>query len=241
MFTKRDRQPNSNRVNKRMIEQNVALVGFANSGKSTLFNALTGAKQKTGNWTGVTVASKQQEFTFNNKSTLLTDLPGVSSLAQRNQQGKDLSVTQEFIKNQTIDCLINVVDVTQLKRQLYLTTQLLELGIPMVVVLNKSDRKEAENIDLKKLSQLIGCPVVSENSSLLYTLSITQRLSPHLKVVNLFAPLPVDICAFCSSGRNSISLSSTLASSFTVNKEWDFLSVLSDAERPDGAFTPVPR
>lgn len=147
-----------------MIEQNFALVGFANSGKSTLFNALTGAKQKTGNWTGVTVASKQLEFVFNNKSTRLTDLPGVSSLAQRTQQGKDLSITQDFINNQPIDCLINVLDVTQLKRQLYLTTQLLELGIPVVVVLNKSDRKEAENIDIEKLSVSLGCPVVSENS-----------------------------------------------------------------------------
>lgn len=148
-----------------MIEQNFALVGFANSGKSTLFNALTGAKQKTGNWTGVTVASKQQACDFNGKSTLLTDLPGVSSLTQRNQQGKDLSITQDFLKEQSIDCLINVVDVTQLKRQLYLTTQLLELGLPMVVVLNKSDRKEAEDIDLDKLSSQLGCPVVRENST----------------------------------------------------------------------------
>ncbi len=148
-----------------MVEQNIVLVGFANSGKSTLFNALTGAKQKTGNWTGVTVAAKQQQCQLNNKNTLLTDLPGVSSLAQRNQQGKDLSITQDFIKQQAIDCLVNVIDATQLKRQLYLTTQLLELGLPMVVVLNKSDRKEAEAIDVDKLSLALGCPVVTENST----------------------------------------------------------------------------
>ena len=148
-----------------MVEQNIVLVGFANSGKSTLFNALTGAKQKTGNWTGVTVAAKQQQCQLNNKNTLLTDLPGVSSLAQRNQQGKDLSITQDFIKQQAIDCLVNVIDATQLKRQLYLTTQLLELGLPMVVVLNKNDRKEAEDIDVDKLSLALGCPVVTENST----------------------------------------------------------------------------
>ena len=148
-----------------MVEQNIVLVGFANSGKSTLFNALTGAKQKTGNWTGVTVAAKQQQCQLNNKNTLLTDLPGVSSLAQRNQQGKDLSITQDFIKQQAIDCLVNVIDATQLKRQLYLTTQLLELGLPMVVVLNKNDRKEAEDIDVDKLSHALGCPVVTENST----------------------------------------------------------------------------
>ncbi|MBA6341430.1 ferrous iron transport protein B [Colwellia sp. MB02u-10] len=147
-----------------MIEQNIALVGFANSGKSTLFNALAEAKQKTGNWTGVTVAAKQQQCQLNNKLTLLSDLPGISSLAQRSQQSKDLSVTHDFIKQNPIDCLINVIDATQLKRQLYLTTQLLELGLPMIVVLNKSDRKEAANIDLQKLSAQLGCPVVTENS-----------------------------------------------------------------------------
>ena len=147
-----------------MTQQNFVLAGFANSGKSTLFNALSDGKQKTGNWTGVTVSAKQKQCEINNTPTLLTDLPGISSLAQRDQQGKDLSVTQDFIKNKPIDCLINVIDVTQLKRQLYLTTQLLELGLPMVVVLNKHDRKEAENIDISKLSKQLGCPVVTENS-----------------------------------------------------------------------------
>lgn len=163
-----------------MIEQNVVLVGFANSGKSTLFNALTGAKQKTGNWTGVTVAAKQTQTHLNDKATLLTDLPGVSSLAQRNQQGKDLSITQNFINQQPIDVMINVVDVTQLKRQLYLTTQLLELGIPMVVVLNKSDRKEAENIDIAKLANTLGCAVVCENST---SNTAGQALNKILKTV----------------------------------------------------------
>lgn len=147
-----------------MIAQHLALVGFANSGKSSLFNALSGAKQKTGNWTGVTVAAKQQQCQLNKKPTLITDLPGLSSLAQKAQQGKDLSITQEFIQQQNIDCLVNVVDATQLKRQLYLTTQLLELGVPMVVVLNKSDRKEAAQIDLAKLSEQLGCPVISDTS-----------------------------------------------------------------------------
>ncbi len=142
----------------------LALVGFANSGKSTFFNALTGAKQQTGNWTGVTVATKQQNFPFNNQQALLSDLPGVSSLASRNQQGKDLSITQDFIKSQSIDCLINVVDATQLKRQLYLTTQLLELGLPVLLVINKSDRKEAQNVDTKILEKELGCKVIIANS-----------------------------------------------------------------------------
>jgi ferrous iron transport protein B len=142
----------------------IALVGFANSGKSTFFNALSGANQNTGNWTGVTVSTKQQSFIFNNKTTLLSDLPGISSLAERSSQGKDLSITQDFIKQEKIDCIINVVDATQLKRQLYLTTQLLEVGLPILVVLNKMDRKEAEQIDTAILAKELACPVVTTNS-----------------------------------------------------------------------------
>ena len=142
----------------------IALVGFANAGKSTFFNTLSGAKQKTGNWSGVTVAIKQQTFTLNDKTTLLTDLPGISSLSARSSQAKDLSITQDFLKKEPIDCLINVVDATQLKRQLYLTTQLLELGLPVLVVLNKTDRKEAINLDTEILAKELGCPVITANS-----------------------------------------------------------------------------
>jgi ferrous iron transport protein B len=142
----------------------LALVGFANSGKSTFFNALTGAKQQTGNWTGVTVATKQHHFSFNNNQILLSDLPGISSLATRAEQSKDLTITQDFLKKKGIDCLINVVDATQLKRQLYLTTQLLELGLPLLLVINKSDRKEAQTVDTNILAKELGCKVIIANS-----------------------------------------------------------------------------
>ena len=97
-----------------MSKQHFALVGFANSGKSSIFNALTGAKQKIANWTGVTVSVKQQRCHINKCDTLISDLPGISSLVQRHNQGKDLSITQDFINNnkQSIDCIINVVDFT---------------------------------------------------------------------------------------------------------------------------------
>ncbi|SEL76975.1 ferrous iron transport protein B [Colwellia chukchiensis] len=147
-----------------MSQQHLVLVGFANSGKSTLFNALAGAKQKTGNWSGVTVAAKQQHCQLNQQQTLLTDLPGISTLAPRRQQSKDLSISQDFLQQHSPDCLINVVDATQLKRQLYLTTQLVELGLPMLVVLTKVDRKEAAQLDIAKLSTALGCPVVAEQA-----------------------------------------------------------------------------
>lgn len=144
--------------------QNYVLIGAANSGKSTLFNKLTGGKAITGNWTGVTVSAKQTVLNIAHKSINLIDLPGISSLTQRAHQSKDISITQDFIKKNKVDCLINVVDATQLNRQLLLTTQLLELGLPMIVVLNKSDRKEAIKIDTKLLSTQLGCLVIELNS-----------------------------------------------------------------------------
>jgi len=147
-----------------------ALVGFANSGKSTLFNLLLSGdklnskkqtKQKVGNWSGVTVAAKKTHFNLAQQSAYLSDLPGLSSLESHAEQGKDLTISQSFLKDNDIDCLVNVIDINQLSRQLYLTTQLLELGVPMVVVLNKSDRQKYAALDIEQLSVELGCPVVS--------------------------------------------------------------------------------
>ncbi len=136
-----------------------ALVGFANSGKSTLFNLLSDNKQKVGNFSGVTVAAKRTSITLDSQSATLSDLPGLSSLTQRGEQGQDLTITQQFIAQNDIDCLINVIDVNQLSRQLYLTTQLLELGVPMMVLLNKIDKQVDVPVDVDKLSEELGCPV----------------------------------------------------------------------------------
>jgi len=140
--------------------QHYALVGFANSGKSTLFNLLSGESQKVGNWTGVTVSAKKQEIALAQEQIVLSDLPGLSSLVQRTEQSQDVKISHQYLLNENINALINVVDATQLKRQLYLTSQLLELGIPMIVLLNKTDRKEAISIDCDALSQELGCQVI---------------------------------------------------------------------------------
>ncbi|WP_286264652.1 ferrous iron transport protein B [Thalassotalea atypica] len=146
------------------MSKKFVLAGFANSGKTTLFNQLTSTKQKTGNWAGVTVSVKQQTVLFNGESVIFTDIPGVPSLAKRQQQSSDLSITHDYLQQEKIDCIINVVDATQLQRQLYLTTQLLELGLPMLVVLSKSDRKEAAKVDIEKLTSELGCPVMELDS-----------------------------------------------------------------------------
>lgn len=143
-----------------------ALVGFANSGKSTLFNLLTsrqknGHKQNVGNFSGITVAAKKSPFNLNHIDGFLSDLPGLSSLTQRGEQGQDLTISQQFIQTNKIDCLINVIDINQISRQFYLTTQLLELGVPMIIVLNKNDRKTHQWVDTDKLSEELGCPVVA--------------------------------------------------------------------------------
>lgn len=151
-----------------------ALVGFANSGKSTLFNLLLTkdnksaqtkhnktSKQKVGNWSGVTVAAKKTACQFNGKNAFLSDLPGLSSLTRREEQGKDLTISQKFLQQDGIDYLVNVIDINQISRQLYLTSQLLELGIPMVVVLNKVDKEADLSVDVDKLIDELGCPVVA--------------------------------------------------------------------------------
>lgn len=143
-----------------------ALVGFANSGKSTLFNLLSSrdknaSKQNVGNFSGITVAAKKTQLKLNNVDAFLSDLPGLSSLTQRGEQGQDLTISQQSIQKNDIDCLINVVDINQISRHLYLTTQLLELGVPMIVVLNKMDKQKYQSVDINKLSEELGCPVVA--------------------------------------------------------------------------------
>ena len=143
--------------------KNYALVGFANSGKSSVFNLFAGNQHKVANWTGVTVDIKHKEIKLSQPPTptaILYDLPGINSLISHDTQGQDLTISQQFLQHQQVDCIVNVIDATQINRQLYLTSQLLELKIPMVVLLNKSDRAEALAINVEQLSLELGCPVI---------------------------------------------------------------------------------
>lgn len=141
----------------------IGLIGNPNSGKTTLFNQLTGSRQRVGNWAGVTVERKEGQFsTLNNKVTLV-DLPGTYSLTTiSSQTSLDEQIACHYILSGDADLLINVVDASNLERNLYLTLQLLELGIPCVVALNMLDiaEKQAIRIDIDALATRLGCPVV---------------------------------------------------------------------------------
>ncbi len=145
----------------------IALTGNPNSGKTTMFNVITGRNEKVGNWAGVTVDKKEypirKAYTASREITAV-DLPGAYSMSPFTSEE---SITSEYVKNEHLDAIINIVDATNLSRSLFFTTQLLELGIPMVVALNKTDsnRKKENSIDGEKLSQLLGCPVIETVST----------------------------------------------------------------------------
>lgn len=146
----------------------IALTGNPNSGKTTMFNALTGSSEKVGNWAGVTVDKKEhaikKSFYSGEEQLIAVDLPGAYSMSPFTSEE---SVTSEYVKNSEPDAIINIVDATNLSRSLFFTTQLLELGIPVVVALNKSDinEKKKTDIDSDKLSAKLGCPVINTTAT----------------------------------------------------------------------------
>lgn len=142
----------------------IALAGNPNSGKTTVFNALTGSNQHIGNWPGVTVEKKEGKFKYNNKQYYVIDLPGTYSLGAYSE---DEIVARDFILHGNSDVVINVVDSTNIERNLYLTTQLLEIGVKVVVALNMMDEAKQRNIeiDINALSEKLGVPVVATIAS----------------------------------------------------------------------------
>ena len=146
----------------------IALTGNPNSGKTTMYNALTGRNEKVGNWAGVTVEKKEhpikKAYYAGSEQLIAVDLPGAYSMSPFTSEE---SITSSYVRKENPDVIINIVDATNLSRSLFFTTQLLELGIPVVVALNKSDvnKKKKTEINVAKLSELLGCPVVETTST----------------------------------------------------------------------------
>ena len=139
------------------MDLRIALAGNPNSGKTTLFNALTGSNQFVGNWPGVTVEKKEGKLK-KSEGVIITDLPGIYSLSPYSLEEV---VARNYLIGERPDAIINLVDGTNIERNLYLTTQLLELGIPVVIAINMMDivRKNGDIIKIDELSKALGCEI----------------------------------------------------------------------------------
>jgi len=146
----------------------IAFAGNPNSGKTTMYNALTGKNERVGNWAGVTIGKNEalikKEFSKDGEALIAVDLPGAYSMSPFTPEE---GITSGYVRDENPDAIINIVDATNLSRSLFFTTQLLELGIPVVVALNKSDINEKQNtkIDVQALSEKLNCPVVKTVST----------------------------------------------------------------------------
>jgi ferrous iron transport protein B len=145
-----------------MTNHTIALIGNPNCGKTTLFNDLTGANQRVGNWPGVTVDRKEGRYRFGEKTITVVDLPGIYAIDAEDEGSVDEAIARDYLLTGEAQVVVDIVDASNLERNLYLTTQIVEMGLPLVVALNMTDVAEGNGtrVNPKLLSERLGCPVV---------------------------------------------------------------------------------
>ncbi|MFQ4136116.1 Fe(2+) transporter permease subunit FeoB [Nodosilinea sp. PGN35] len=146
-----------------MTPPTIALLGNPNCGKTTLFNALTGANQQVGNWPGVTVDRKEGRYRYGEQAVTVVDLPGIYAIDSDSEGSIDEAIARNYLLSGTAQVVVDIVDASNLERNLYLTTQILEMGLPLVVALNMTDvaQEHGTRVSAKLLSERLGCPVVA--------------------------------------------------------------------------------
>jgi ferrous iron transport protein B len=210
----------------------IGVVGNPNCGKTTLFNALTGSRQHVGNWPGVTVEKKTGEYSFANRTINVVDLPGTYSLeAADDQVSLDEKVARDFVASKQADLIINIVDASNIERNLYLTSQLVEMRVPMILVLNMMDavKQQGIKIDTDFLAQQLACPVVP------IVASTKKGIDPLRTVINQAcdsAPTPHRSIKYDTSLEQAISelspLLETVAKTSNSDLRWLTLRLLED-------------
>lgn len=145
-----------------MSQHIISLIGNPNCGKTTVFNALTGSRQRVGNWPGVTVDKKTGNFSYDGHDIVVVDLPGIYSVTPTSVSGEDEVVARNYLLSGEAQVVVNIIDASNLERNLYLTSQLIEMGVPVLVVVNMLDiaKQHKIKLDLKALENQLGCPVV---------------------------------------------------------------------------------
>lgn len=204
----------------------IAVVGNPNSGKTTLFNGLTGSNQRIGNWPGVTVEKKEGVIDIEGTKTILVDLPGIYSLTA---QSEDERVARDYILSGEPDLVVNIVDATNLERNLYLSTQLLEMGVPVLMVVNMMDLAESKGIriDLDGLAKQLGCPVIGISSTHKKSLAQVKQAiyqavqKPH--PVNTIVNYPAEVEAVLQAWTPKIQ---EIASKLGVQARWVAIKLL---------------
>lgn len=204
----------------------VALTGNPNSGKTTLFNAITGKIEHVGNWAGVTIEKKEGEIKKSlnkgNTAIIAVDLPGAYSMSPFTSEE---NITRDFVQNENPDVIINIVDATNLSRSLFFTTQLLELGIPVIVALNKSDlnKKKQTVINIKALSQRLQCPVIETISTAGNNNGLEKLISTVMEVKGKKQHAPFDSSAVNMADKSAVEASD--------RKRYELVkSIISDVE-----------